>query len=359
MTTIQKSRILVYRIGQLGDTIIALPAMWAVRKYFPSAYIALLSDQHPGKIYVLAPKILPPEGLFDEYIQYEANAEGTDLSKALRILPSLHRAHFDTLVYLAPRIRSRWRIVRDLCFFRLAGIRNFIAYRGCISVSPRTRGRQLLTLDHEADHLLHRLFLSGIPVPRDGCGEMNLNFTSSEKAEALRWVEENPGRDLDIKPLVGIGPGSKMPFKVWPEGRFLELGHRLVTEMDIFPIIFGGPEDVGLGDRLIQKWGRGVNGARQLNIRQAAAVLSHCRFYVGNDTGTMHLAAAVGTHCVGIFSARDFPGRWHPYGNGHTVLRNNYVPCRLCFRTKCETMQCINSITVEQVVSACRGYLEK
>src|SRR5205085_2524024 len=105
-------------------------------------------------------------------------------------------------------------------------------------------------------------------------------------------------------------------------------------------------------------WGTGTSAAGLLDVRTAAAVLARCRLFVGNDTGTLHLAAAAGTPCVGVFAAQDWPGRWQPYGLGHTVLRRP-VPCEGCRLTVCtrEGMRCLREITVEDVLAACRATL--
>lgn len=89
----------------------------------------------------------------------------------------------------------------------------------------------------------------------------------------------------------------------------------------------------------------------------SAEILRRCNLLVGNDCGPVHLAAAVGTPAVEIYSSRDYSGAWHPWGGNHTVLRNDSVPCRFCFKTECKTMECINSITVEDIVEACQKYL--
>jgi ADP-heptose:LPS heptosyltransferase len=383
-------RILVYRIGQLGDTIIALPAMWAVRRCFPNAYMALLSDRHSRSGYVLAQQVLPSEGLFDEYLSYEAGIHGTDPRNMLAVLPALRRRRFDTLVYLAPRLRTRWQVWRDLFFFRLAGIRQFIGHKGFKPLPPRTPGERLPQLEHEADHLLDRLAKSGIPVSARDRRCMDLRLTQRELLDAEAWLEarirvcqktplRGPSRaarphprrvlkqcsDILISdtfrgPVVGFGPGSKWPSKVWPLERYAALGQRLVAELDAFPIVFGGPEDRELGERLLAQWGRGANAAGELNVRQAAAVLRLCQLYVGNDTGTMHLAAAVGTTCVVAFAAQDWPGRWYPYGDQHVVLRRP-VPCEGCMLSVCTEhgMACMMEISVEDMWRACQQVLAR
>ena len=89
---------------------------------------------------------------------------------------------------------------------------------------------------------------------------------------------------------------------------------------------------------------------------ESAELLRRATLYVGNDTGAMHLAAAVGTSCVAIFAARE-PGRsWHPYGSAHVVLRRDEVPCANCYLTECtvEGLRCLTAIDVNAVWTACR-----
>ena len=154
------------------------------------------------------------------------------------------------------------------------------------------------------------------------------------------------------KMAVAFGPGSKMPCKKWPVERFAEVG-RFLTDKGMFPVIFGGPQDRKLADSLLKNWnGMGLNLCG-VSIAESAEGLRRCAFYVGNDTGTMHLAATVGLKCVAIFSARDAPGRWHPIGTGHIILRGQ-VPCEGCMLTRCnkEVTECLDMIRVEHVTVA-------
>jgi len=80
--------------------------------------------------------------------------------------------------------------------------------------------------------------------------------------------------------------------------------------------------------------GTGLCAAGELSVRESAALMEGARFYLGNDTGVMHLAAAVSIPCVGVFSARNWPGIWEPYGHGHKVLRFD-VPCSGCHLAVC------------------------
>jgi heptosyltransferase-3 len=159
---------------------------------------------------------------------------------------------------------------------------------------------------------------------------------------------------------IGVGPGSKMPAKRWPEERFREVMAELIKEFDVWPVVFGGAEDAGLGDRLLSAWGHGYNAAGALSLRGAAAALRHCAFLLTNDTGTMHLAAAVGTRCVAIFSARHAPGAWNPYGKNHRVFQTQ-IECEGCLLVECveRKNECLTRIPVGPVMNACKEILQQ
>jgi len=353
----QERCILIYRVGHLGDTIIALPSLWAIRRNFPRAHLALLSNSYVLGTRVSPDLVLPQNGLIDEWLTYPSDDRNGNRMSLLRLLFSLRKGKFDTLVYLAPRMRRPRDVRRDLAFFRVAGIRNVLGAIGFEKL-PSAQDDKLPTVEHEADHLLQRLALSGISISQNGAAKIDLELTSEEHTSADTWLRQQaPGYSIGTS-FIGFCPGSKWPSKVWPEERFTEVGRRLIQERDVYPIVLGGPEDRELADRLISAWGRGASAAGVLSPRQAAAALSRCAMYVGNDTGTMHLAAAVGTPCVAIMAAQDWPGRWEPYGKGHTVLRRN-VPCAGCMLKVCvaEGMRCLKEISVEEVVQACESVL--
>jgi heptosyltransferase-3 len=161
-------------------------------------------------------------------------------------------------------------------------------------------------------------------------------------------------------PLAAICPGAKKETQRWLEDRFSVLGSLLLkTYPDLRLLMLGGQEDQSLGNRLSHSWGSAcLNLMGILSVWESAAALQLCSIYVGNDTGGMHLAASVGTPCVAIFSARDNPGRWEPWGEKHSVLRHD-VPCAGCYREICfgEGLICLKSITVGEVFDSASKYL--
>jgi len=123
-------------------------------------------------------------------------------------------------------------------------------------------------------------------------------------------------------------------------------------------VVFGGKEDRVIGEWLLEKWGRGYNAAGALTLRASAAALKRCALFLGNDTGTMHLAAAVGVPCVGIFSSREPPGLWFPQGDRHRVFRSE-IECENCGLIECieRANECLKKIKVDEVFEACRELL--
>lgn len=354
-------KILIFRIGQLGDTIVALPAMWVVRRHFPQAELTLLSDRHPGKTYVLAADLLKGAGLFDRFESYVVNdSSGGRMLRAVRmaqLLMKLRRQRLDALVYLAPSTRTPVQIERDRKFFGLAGIKQFYGVNGFRPLPCKMPGQPLEATPSEADLLLERLAADGLPVPPAGQGCLDLRLGEAEETEIKSWLQQFPGDAGRV--WIGIGPGSKMSAKRWPEERFREVVEELIRRFNVWPVVFGGPEDAPIGARLLSAWGCGFNAAGALTLRGAASALSRCGLYLGNDTGTMHLAAATGVPCVAVFSAREWPGMWFPNGVKQKVLRSQ-MDCEGCGLVECieQKNECLTRIGTAEVLAAARDLLQ-
>jgi heptosyltransferase-3 len=352
MTPVKK--LLIYRFGQIGDTVAALPALWLLRDHFPSAVFTLLSEEPKSGASVPPEKVLPGDGLIQRHIKYKGSVAGSRVLAMLRMALALRREKHDLLAYLLPTIRSPQQRARDAFFFRLAGFRQPLGFEGYpVSSSPRQPDGALQPVPHEADALLHRLARSGLPVVFPGAGKMDLGLSQQERGTAAAWLKQRQDQLNNGQRWFAVCSGSKWTSKQWPADRYAEVGHKLIHEQGLQPVIFGGAEDRELGQMLISRWQTGLCAAGELSVRESAALLEHASFYLGNDTGVMHLAAAVGTPCVAIFSALDWPGRWHPYGSGHRVLRHE-VACAGCLLQKCDRdHQCLAGISAEAVYQAC------
>ena len=345
---------LIFRTGQLGDTLMALPSIEFIRRKFPKHRLVLLTDrQPPGSGYVSAWDVCKATGWFDRVMYYEAGARGwAALKMWAALLHALRSMKVDQFFNLAAG-RTKWQAMRDACYFSsMVGVRNYHA-----PVPHRNPelddGHSLPWMEPEWRYTLRSV----------GAGEredfsFRLPVSKPERDAALQ-VAMAGGLDCGAR-LLAFGPGSKMPAKIWPLERFADLGKRLRED---FPemqfVVLGGAEDAAIGRELCSIWGeKAHNLAGKLSVFGSAAILERCIGYVGNDTGTMHLAAMTGVPCVAIFSARDYPGRWDPYGKGHVVLRGD-VKCAGCLLEVCDRYdnKCLKLIGVDEVYRATRKIL--
>ncbi|HZZ42265.1 MAG TPA: glycosyltransferase family 9 protein [Tepidisphaeraceae bacterium] len=337
-----------------------MPALWAVRRHFPGAHISLLCNVQVGKSYVLASDLLRGSGAVDDFVLYPV--PGTLIGrilrpvKMLRLALRLRAAGYDSAVYLPPSGRSMKQIARDRLFFKLAGVKKLVGMDVPMSLPAKGVTRPLPTLPREMDLLLSRLNAAGLPAQPASLDTVSLGVGPAEHAEVARWLSSLPP-DAG-KTWVGIAPGSKMPAKRWPVERYRDVVKKLIEHHDIWPVIFGGTEDHADGQNLLAAWGRGYNAAGSLGLRASAAAIARCQLYIGNDTGTMHLAASTGVRCVAVFCSRNFPGLWDPFGQGHIIFRTS-IDCEGCMLESCiqRRMECILSITESDVFQACAGIL--
>lgn len=344
--------ILVFRIGQLGDTLVSLPAISVIRQQHPDHRLVLLTERQPvASGYVSSWDVLGPTGWFDDVIFYvpEQNLGRrvlTMLSLAKRV-----RALQPAMVYnLAPKRTGR-QDRRDRFFFRrLAGVKEYRG-GGFFLMPPKNSQDMLPRVEPEWKRLLRVI----------GAKTGNTNYrlfipvTEQEHARKL-LLREGLGNGTR---MLAIGPGSKMTAKMWGRDRYRELGQRLLRVYpELHLAVVGGKEDAAAGEELCAVWGhRSHNLAGRLSVYGSAAALQQCIAYIGNDAGAMHLAGMMGISCVALFSARDYPGQWEPYGTNHVILRHE-TECAGCMRTVCPyNNKCLSLISIDEAEHALRRVL--
>jgi heptosyltransferase-3 len=348
-------RVLVYRCGTIGDTIVAVPAINLLRRHFNKAlFLLMTANSGGGKVW--ADDVLKEFDWFEEFITYSSS----DLRRPRNIFTltkKIRASNPDIVVYMASDKNSALKIWRDSLFFRLAGVKTFIPY---YSTKVTFWG-----LQKRADKVYAKEVIRLVEgLQRLGISSREISFNLPIKQGHVQKVSEliaEAGLDSQ-RPLIGMCPWSKQEAKRWPIERYAELGKQLIRELNVNIAIVGGQEEAVVGKDISRSWpeGRWAIFAGALGILETAELLRRCHFYVGNDTGSMHLAAAVDTPCVAIFSAREPVGSWYPYGDHHIVLRKK-VPCRNCYLTECnkDKIYCLDEITLEEVWVACKQMFEE
>lgn len=159
--------------------------------------------------------------------------------------------------------------------------------------------------------------------------------------------------------LIGVQAGSSLEGRRWPAGYFAELIDSLTEKMGAKVILFGvkgESELVGTIHSAVKNKDRVVDLTGQTNITQLTAMLPKCKYLVTNDTGTMHIAAALGVKIVGLFFAHAHPYETGPYAPGHLIFQSR-ISCAPCsYGVQCNNIICIHSVQPKHVFAMMEGH---
>ena len=346
-------KVLVYRIGSLGDTIAALPCFHLIERKYPNAERILLTN---FPVHVKAPaaaSILDGSNLIQGYMRYTI---GTRSPRELwRLAVEIRRFKPDVLIYLMPA-RSRIRVKRDAQFFRFAcGVKKIF---GLPAAEPlnREKNRSTKLYESEAARLARSLADLGDAAVGDPAN-WDLGLTALERETAREALADVAGRRLSA-----CGPGTKMQAKDWGPDSWRALLAELNRAYPTYGLVLVGAKEDGERSEYVScDWhGPKVNLCGRLSPRETAAALERASVFLGPDSGPMHLAACVGVRTVIAFSARGLPGVWYPAGQGHRILYRD-VSCSGCNLETCivEARRCLTSITVDDMASAVHAVLSE
>jgi heptosyltransferase-3 len=339
-------RVLIFSLGSLGDTIVALPCFHQIARAFPNASRWLLSNVPTHSKAPAAYAVLNNSGLVENHMAYPAAMRSpADLLSLRRQLRSWKP---QVMVYLAPRVR--WQdVARDIVFFRLCGIPHIIGTP--ISAAARTHNLngESGIYEAEASRLARSISRLGA-IDLCDPGNWDLCLTMEERASAASAL-----RPLREKPLLACCLGTKIQSKDWGADNWRAVLAELAQKLpDYGLILVGAPEERASSALASSEWqGRSVNLCGSLSPRESAAALQCARILLCHDSGPMHMAAAVGTRCVAVFSARNRPAVWFPWGSGHEILYHR-TDCWGCGIETCITQhkKCLTAISPNAVIEA-------
>jgi heptosyltransferase-2 len=334
---IDARNILVIGASWVGDTILSLPAIRGLRRLFSEAHIGLLTRTDLGDMLREIVDI-------DEVIPYQPRKGFYRWAGDLGTVVSLRRRGFDVALILPRSFRSAF-------IASLARIPIRVGYRdegrGFLLTHGVDRADALLRV-HRTKYYLHLLESMG-EIP-DG------DLPVIEVAPGLRqWAHgflRSCGME-DSHPLIGFNPGATYgSAKWWDPHRFSALGTRLWRDYGAGILIFGSQRERELAAVIAQGIdGKAVNVAGSTTLSQLAALMESCDAVVTNDTGPMHISAAVKTPVVAIFGSTD-PATTGPCGNGHLIVRKE-VSCSPCLKRVCPTdHRCMDLISTDDVQKA-------
>ena len=336
---------LIYRLGSLGDTLVALPCFHLIARTYPQAERVLLTNFPVHAKAPAAAAVLGDSGLVHRYMRYTVGTRS--VGELMRLAWQIRRFRPDLLVYLMP-VRPLKNVRRDQLFFRAAGVKQIVGLPGEDELQHRYDPATGL-YESEAS----RLGRSISELGDASIGEQknwSLELTAAEREAAALALGA-----LARKPLIVCGPGTKMQAKDWGQENWRSLLARLNEEVPQYGLaLIGAKEDTAVAEYAAGEWtGPKVNLCGFLTPRETAAVIEHASVFLGPDSGPMHLAASVGVPCVIAFSAAGLPGVWYPAGQQHHIVYHQ-TSCHGCKLETCmvEARRCLTSITVEEMAAA-------
>jgi ADP-heptose:LPS heptosyltransferase len=343
-------RVLIFRLGSLGDTLVALPAFHLVARRFPQAQRRVLTNFSISDKAAPMAALLDGSGLVDGYFQYPPRSLGG--RALLRLIRQIRAWQPQLLVYLHEP-RGTAVALRDAAFFRACGIRRMIGVPYAQNLKTPRFDSQRGLYEHKADLLARRLAPLG-DCAASQASSWDLTLSTGETARAAAALAPL----AQCRGILAASVGAKADVKDWGDGNWTALLAELGARLPGWGLVLlGAPVEHTRSEALLSAWaGPRLNLCGAVSLRESAAVLRQARVYVGHDSGPMHLAATVGTPCVAIFSARNHPGVWYPYGEGHRVLYKQ-TECFGCELDECARFakRCILSIQVREVAEAVIG----
>jgi len=332
--------VLVRGVNWVGDAVMTLPALRAIRKAMPGRKISLLVRPSVAPLFEKDPNI-------DEIITYGAEYRG--ILGRLRLARLLRKKGFGIAILLQNAFDAA-------VIALLARIPERVGYgrdgRGFLLTRPvRFKGQDRRM--HHIDYYLEMLRQAGIEaVPSTPWVYLSLQerLKARETLKGLR------------RPLVGIAPGATYgSSKRWPPERFARVSEKVIRELGGGIVVFGSEAEAGAGAEILSAIpsGGAVSMAGKTGLRLLASLIAECDILLTNDSGPMHIAYAVGTPLVAIFGSTE-PALTGPPPAGGEVVRKP-LPCSPCFERECGegALKCMEAVGPDEVFDAVKRRIPK
>ncbi|MBI5846787.1 MAG: lipopolysaccharide heptosyltransferase II [Nitrospirae bacterium] len=336
--TEKNNAVLLRGVNWIGDAVMTIPAMRALRRTLPDARLCLLVKPWVAPLFEKDPDI-------DEIILYADEYKG--LGGKVRLARKLKEYGFAAAVLLQNAFDAA------LITF-LAGINKRIGYRrdgrGLLLTDPVAFDAQAKAL-HHIDYYLNLVQKAGF----NGSPDRPWLFLDLEERLGARSMIEGLKR-----PVIALNPGAAYgSSKRWLPQRFAEVAGRVITELSGSVLLLGGPKEAGIAEDILKHLDPSLvtqssllNVAGITSLRQLMALIAESDVLVTNDSGPMHIGYAVGTPLVAVFGSTS-PEHTGPVGTSDVVIRKS-VECAPCFERQCRknNLACMDLITSDEVYAA-------
>lgn len=348
--------------GTIGDSLILVPTLSMLASHFRDSEIYLISFTNANAL--SAESILRATFPSFRFSVINNSAERSffrRLSSWLKLASLARDQKLDSLVYaFRPENqhaskRAKWhRLIVTLCVpaqrygFDVSAWPLPSINKSPINKSPKNKSR--------SENLISKLLFDRVATSLGVEKEFSkfghkIKLVEDDIKIANTWLQTQ--FEVEPKNYYVVCVSGKTKAQRWPLVRYIEVITELSKLYSLAPVFVGSAAEVDLHRQVIAELGFGYTAAG-LAIGQTGAVMQRAQFYLGNDTGPMHLAAALNVQCLVIQSSRNLAGTWDPLGEKHIIHRSE-PDCVGCGLASCKLPKqiCLTSITVEQVLSSC------
>jgi heptosyltransferase II len=325
--------ILVIDFGQLGDVVMSLPALRAVRERFPGARVTVAVGASCAPVVNLSG--YANETLLVDRVALRDGPKPWALLKIAKIVKDVRRRQFDFVIDLHSLSETNLLGFLSGAPKRLYSRRPGRSLDFLSNYNPRPPVEE----DHKKRHLVDRYLDVLLPLGIENAARVPRLRTRAEDDAFVEGILRKAKAETGA-PLVGLFPGAGHPSRRWPLERFSQLAEKLERDDDVRIVVFAGPEERAMIKELRRSFSRSALIFDKLSLPQLAAAQARLAVFVSNDTGPMHIAAAVGTAVVLLLDRR---------------APNSYLP--LGGRLETISHKTIDEITMEEVYGATRALL--
>ena len=347
-----QAKILLRAPNWIGDAVMCLPALRALRRALPEADLVVAA-----RPWVL--DLFSGDSLRMRTVAYDTRGAHGGVVGRWRIAAELRPEKFDAAILFQNAFDAALLAV-------LAGIPIRAGYarhgRRWLLTHPVPVPPPGETPRHEAHYYLELLRRVGLLESYSEVREISLPVTGFARTKARARLSEllsaKVAAPIESKPLVGISPGAAFgTAKRWPAERFAALALRLSRDLGAVPVFFGSKEEAPLAESLLPKTGGAAASlAGKTSLGDFMSLIPGCDLYISNDTGAMHVAAAFGVPTLALFGPTDEQAT-RPLGSRVHLLVGQ-AECRPCLLRHCPIdHRCMNSVSVEEVFEAARSLL--
>jgi heptosyltransferase II len=334
-------KILVRAPNWIGDAVMAIPALEAVRRARAQDEICVLARPAIADLYA-------GQSFVDRVLAYDYRGRHQGWLGREKLVSELRREEFGAALLVQNAFEAAWIIWR-------AGVSERIGYardvRGALLTKAIRVPRPGEIPAHESHYYLELLRRAGWADPPREIPPIRLALSADVRLAAEAALRRAGARAGAWR--CAIAPGASYgAAKCWRAERFAQLADRLVSECGADVIFFGSPGEKEISERIRTKMNSpAISFVGETSPREFAALLASCSLFIGNDSGAMHVAAAVGLPVIGIFGSTD-PSGTAPVTDQFTLVREP-VSCSPCFLRKCPVdHRCMTRISVDSVLEA-------